>query len=35
LLAAAVSWRDQVELDQRMTAIEQTIAARNSLRVVR
>jgi phenylalanyl-tRNA synthetase beta subunit len=34
LLGAAVSWRDQVELDQRLSALEAAINARN-LRVIR
>jgi hypothetical protein len=35
LLAAAVNWRDQVELDRRLTAIETAIAARSGPRAVR
>jgi hypothetical protein len=35
LLHAAISWREQVEPDQRVTAIETAINTRNGLRVVR
>jgi len=34
LLSSAVSWRDQVELDQRLSAVEAAVAARNTLRAV-